>query len=50
VVYAALLWLYGLLAPFEELADPANDKEGIARESAKRRTRARTGGGIDSNF
>jgi transcriptional regulator with XRE-family HTH domain len=50
VVYAALLWLYGLLAPFDELADPATDRQGLARESAKARTRARKGGGLDSDF
>ena len=50
VVYAALLWLYGLLAPFAELADPANDKEGLARESAKGRVRARRSGGLDRDF
>lgn len=50
VVYTALLWLYGLLAPFENLADPAQDKEGLARESAKGRTRARKSGGLDSDF
>ena len=49
-VYAALLWLYDLLAPFEELADPAKDKEGLARESARGRSRARKSGGLDSDF
>ncbi len=28
VVYSALLWLYDLLQPLEELADPLRDKEG----------------------
>ncbi len=50
VVYAALLWVYGLLAPFEELADPGKDKEGLAHEATKGRTRARKSGGIDSDF
>jgi transcriptional regulator with XRE-family HTH domain len=49
-VYAALLWLYNLLAPFEQLADPSKDKEGISRESVRRRTRARRGRGLDSDF
>ena len=29
-VYAALLWAYDLLAPFDQLADPITDKEGLA--------------------
>ena len=48
VVYTGLLWLYGLLAPFEELADPAKDKEGLAREPVKQR--ARKSGELDSDF
>lgn len=47
-VYTALLWLYGLLRPFEDLADPAADKEGMAREPAKER--ARRSGELDSDF
>ena len=50
VVYTALLWQYDLLGPFEELADPAKDREGLARESARGRARARKSGGIDSDF
>ncbi len=49
-VYVALLWGYGLLAPVENLADPAKDKEGLARESATGRSRARKSGGLDSDF
>jgi transcriptional regulator with XRE-family HTH domain len=50
VVYSALLWLYDLLGPFEELADPLKDKEGLALEAAKSRTRARKSGGLDNDF
>lgn len=50
VVYAALLWLYDLLAPFEDLADSSHDREGLARELARGRVRARKGGGLDSDF
>jgi transcriptional regulator with XRE-family HTH domain len=49
-IYMALLWVYGLLAPVEDLADPAKDKEGLARESARGRVRARKSGAIDSDF
>lgn len=49
-VYMALLWVYGLLAPAEDLADPAKDKEGLARESATGPVRARKSGALDSDF
>jgi hypothetical protein len=48
--YAALLWLYGLMAPLDDLADPAKDKEGLARESANGRARARQSGHLDNDF
>jgi hypothetical protein len=44
VNYAGLLWLYGLMAPLEELADPTKDTEGLAHEPARKRVRARTSG------
>src|SRR5258708_33521902 len=34
-VYAALLWTYDLLQPFEDLADPLKDKEGLALAGTK---------------
>lgn len=49
-VYMALLWVYGLLAPVEDLADLARDKEGLAREAAKAPARARKGGALDNDF
>ena len=49
-VYLALLWVYGLLAPVEELADPTKDTEGIARDSASERVRARKSGALDNDF
>jgi len=49
-VYLALLWVYGLLTPVEDLADPTKDKEGLARESASGRIRARASGALDSDF
>ena len=50
VVYTALLWLYGLLSPIGDLADPAEDKEGLAREAGTGRRRARSSGALDSDF
>jgi transcriptional regulator with XRE-family HTH domain len=50
VVYAALLWLYGLMAPLADLADPAHDREGLVREAARRPRRARRGRGLDNDF
>ena len=38
-VYVALLWLYDLLGPFGDLADPAVDEEGGARARAEERRR-----------
>jgi transcriptional regulator with XRE-family HTH domain len=49
-VYAALLWAYDLLSPFEELASPIRDQEGIALSNRKQPTRARKAGGLDNDF
>jgi transcriptional regulator with XRE-family HTH domain len=49
-VYAALLWVYDLLPPFEELADPLKDKEGIALASRRENRRARRSGELDNDF
>lgn len=49
-VYAALLWAYDLLQPFEELADPLKDAEGLALEASKEKRRARKSGGLDNDF
>ena len=35
-VYVALLWAYDLLRPFPELADPAEDQEGLALERLRK--------------
>ena len=50
VVYSALLWLYDLLQPLGELADPLKDKEGLTLEAAKAPARARKSGGLDNEF
>jgi transcriptional regulator with XRE-family HTH domain len=49
-IYVALLWVYGLLAPFEELADPLKDEEGIALASRSEKRRARKSGELDNDF
>ena len=48
--YAALLWLYDLLEPLEDLADPVTDQEGLSLERSKSRTRVRKGRGLNSDF
>ena len=50
VIYAALLWVYDLLGPFSELADPATDEEGLALSAPRERARARETGELDSDF
>jgi transcriptional regulator with XRE-family HTH domain len=49
-VYAALLWLYDLLEPFEDIANPLKDKQGLALAGRKEKTRARADGGLDNDF
>lgn len=50
-VYAALLWAYGLLEPFTELADPAQDAEGQALALSREPHRARSASSeIDDDF
>src|ERR1019366_8522727 len=49
-VYSALLWLYGLNQPLEDLANPLKDEQGLALAGAKEKTRARKSGGLDNDF
>jgi transcriptional regulator with XRE-family HTH domain len=49
-VYAALLWLYDLLGPLEDLADPQTDKEGLALAAGNESQRARRSRGLDNDF
>lgn len=49
-VYTALLWVYDLLGPMNELADPAFDEEGLSLSSLKDRARARAKEGFDNDF
>jgi hypothetical protein len=49
-VYAALLWVYDLLAPLADAANPAKDEQGLTFASARRRTRARKSAGLSNEF
>ena len=49
-VYSGLLWTYGLLDQFTELADPAKDREGLALSLAHERTNARRTDALDNDF
>ena len=49
-IYAALLWLYGLDQPLENLANPLTDEQGLALASAKEKKRARKSRGLDNDF
>ncbi|MBW2688919.1 MAG: helix-turn-helix domain-containing protein [Deltaproteobacteria bacterium] len=49
-VYTALLWVYDLLGPMNELADPAFDEEGLSLSLSKDRARARAKEGLDNDF
>ena len=48
--YVALLWAYGLLDQFDEIADPARDERGRTLALAHERKRARKGGGLSDDF
>jgi transcriptional regulator with XRE-family HTH domain len=49
-IYTALVWVYDLLGPMNELADPASDEEGLSLSLSKDRARARTKEGLDNDF
>jgi transcriptional regulator with XRE-family HTH domain len=49
-VYTALLWAYGLLSSFEDLADPLTDEQGIALAGVGKNARARKTRGLDNDF
>jgi transcriptional regulator with XRE-family HTH domain len=49
-VYAALLWVYGLLNEFGTLADPHADVEGTALALAREPQRARASRGLSNDF
>ena len=49
-VYTALLWVYDLLGPMNELADPAFDEEGLSLSLSKERARGRAKAELDNDF
>jgi transcriptional regulator with XRE-family HTH domain len=49
-IYAALLWTFDLLGNLKEAADPGKDEAGKILARAKRRRRARSGGGLNNDF
>jgi transcriptional regulator with XRE-family HTH domain len=49
-VYVGLLWAYGLLNQFTILADPAEDKEGLALALAHQRSNARRVEELNNDF
>ena len=49
-IYVALLWVYDLLSPFNEVANPTLDEQGLMLASAKEKTRARKNAGLDNDF
>ena len=48
--YAALLWSFGLLEGFGDLADPGRDVEGTTLARTKERTRARSTEALNNDF
>jgi transcriptional regulator with XRE-family HTH domain len=49
-VSAALLWLYDLLQPFEEVADPLKDDQGLILARMRERVRARKSKELNKDF
>jgi transcriptional regulator with XRE-family HTH domain len=49
-VSAAPLWIYDLLQPFADLADPLKDKEGLSLAAARENVRARRSRSLDNDF
>ena len=50
MIYAALLWAYGLLQHLDEVAAPERDQEGLTLASLGERLRARKDGALDDDF
>lgn len=49
-VYVALLWTYDLSGPWADLADPAQDSEGLALSERRERARGTRGQELDDDF
>jgi len=42
--------VYDLLSPFNEVANPTLDEQGLTLAAAKQKTRARKSAGLDNDF
>jgi transcriptional regulator with XRE-family HTH domain len=49
-VYAALLWAYDLLEPFEDVGNPAKDEQGLSLMARRDIARVRKSKGLDNDF
>ena len=49
-VYIALLWVYDLLEPLEDLASPVKDEQGLTFAAANEKTRVRKSRDLDNDF
>ncbi|MHB1544490.1 MAG: helix-turn-helix transcriptional regulator [Gammaproteobacteria bacterium] len=49
-VYTALLWVYDLLGPLDDLANPVKDEQGLTLASAKEKMRARKSAVLSNEF
>lgn len=49
-VYTALLWAYDLLGPWQALADPSADSEGLAMSGMRERARNAASKELDDDF
>lgn len=49
-IYAALLWVYGLLSQLDDVATSERDHEGLTLSNLRDRSRARKRGGLDDDF
>jgi len=49
-IYTALLWAYDLLQPLENVANPANDEQGLTLADADQPKRARKSNELTNDF
>lgn len=49
-VYTALLWVYDLLGPWQTLAEPSKDSQGLSLSEPRERARKQSTRGLDDDF
>lgn len=49
-IYVALLWVYDLLSPLNDVANPATDEQGLTLAAPRERIRARKSKELDNDF